>query len=238
MSEAPTENTAPPEDAAPAIHPLVEACLKAAPAITGHEIIAGQIILHTDLDSLLAVLEGLRDSSATACQMLVDVTAVDYPQEAARFEVVYNLLSVTKNHRLRVKVKTDENTPVPSAVGLYPAANWLEREVWDMFGIFFAGHPDHRRILTDYGFDGHPLRKDFPLTGYVEVRYDPALQRVVYEPVTLTQDFRAFDFTSPWEGMTGVQLPGDEKAAIPAYGWKPEAPSLPGAIATSVKTKD
>ena len=138
-----------------------------------------------------------------------------------RFEVVYQLLSMSKNIRVRIKLTTDENTPVPSVVGVYSSANWFERETWDMYGVMFAGHPDHRRILTDYGFDGHPLRKDFPLTGYVEVRYDQDQKRVVYEPVKLTQDFRNFDYLSPWEGLTDVQLPGDEKATIPKTGWHP-----------------
>jgi NADH-quinone oxidoreductase subunit C len=128
---------------------------------------------------------------------------------------------VSLNHRLRVKVATDEDTPVPSVVSVYPSANWFERETWDLYGVFFADHPDLRRILTDYGFDGHPLRKDFPLTGYVELRYDPDQRRVVYEPVKLTQDFRTFDFSSPWEAITDIQLPGDEKATKPPYWEKP-----------------
>jgi len=133
------------------------------------------------------------------------------PEREERFEVVYNLLSLTHNNRVRIKVSTDAETPVPSATAVFSAANWLERETWDMFGIFFSDHPDLRRILTDYGFEGHPLRKDFPLTGYVEVRYDDEQKRVVYEPVKLTQDYRTFDFLSPWEGMQ-ARLPGDEKA--------------------------
>ena len=137
--------------------------------------------------------------------------AVDYPEREERFSVVYHLLSVSQNQRIRVKVTTNEDTPVPSVSGVYSSAGWFERETWDLYGIFFSDHPDLRRLLTDYGFDGHPLRKDFPLTGYVEVRYDDAKKRVVYEPVSLTQDFRSFDFMSPWEGMTTV-LPGDEKA--------------------------
>ena len=143
--------------------------------------------------------------------MLVDVCGVDYPNREDRFEVVYNLLSLRHNQRVRVKVAVDEDTVVPSVVGIFPSASWFERECWDMFGIFFSGHPDMRRLLTDYGFDGHPFRKDFPLTGFVEVRYDDEERRVVYEPVKLTQAFRSFDFLSPWEGMTRP-LPGDEKA--------------------------
>jgi NADH-quinone oxidoreductase subunit C len=176
----------------------------------------------------------LRDDEACLFKVLVDVCGVDYPDRPERFEVVYNLLSLRHNTRIRVKVATDEATPVPSVTGVFSAANWFEREAWDLYGIFFSDHPDLRRILTDYGFEGHPLRKDFPLTGYVEVRYDPEQRRVVYEPVKLTQDFRTFDFMSPWEGMT-PQLPGDEKAtpaapqaapqaAAPAPAKPPEAP--------------
>ena len=142
--------------------------------------------------------------------MLLDVTAVDYPERDERFEVVYHLLSLKHNQRVRVKLAADEETPVPSVTEVFNSANWLEREAWDMYGIYFSGHPDLRRLLTDYGFEGHPLRKDFPLTGYVEVRYDEDQKRVVYEPVKLSQEFRSFDFMSPWEGM--LQLPGDEKA--------------------------
>jgi NADH-quinone oxidoreductase subunit C len=152
--------------------------------------------------------------------MLVDVTAADYPEREERFEIVYNLLSLSHNQRIRLKTSTDENTPVPSVVGLFSAAGWFEREVWDMFGVFFTDHPDLRRLLTDYGFEGHPLRKDFPLTGYVEVRYDDEQKRVVYEPVKLTQDFRSFDFMSPWEGAKYI-LPGDEKAEEDSAG-KPD----------------
>ena len=146
----------------------------------------------------------------------MDVCGVDRPERTRRFDVVYNLLSLTHNRRIRVKLETDEETPVPSVVNVFSAANWWEREVWDLFGIYFSDHPDLRRILTDYGFDGHPLRKDFPLTGYVEVRYDDEQKRVVYEPVKLAQEFRRFDFLSPWEGVQRV-LPGDEKAE-PANG--------------------
>lgn len=148
-------------------------------------------------------------------KQLISVCGADYPDHEERFEIIYHLLSLKHNHRIRVKVRTDENTPVESMVSIYSAANWFEREVWDMYGIFFTGHPDLRRILTDYGFEGHPLRKDFPLTGFVEMRYDDTQKRVVYEPVKLTQEYRNFDFVSPWEGMTNVQLPGDEKAVKP-----------------------
>jgi NADH-quinone oxidoreductase subunit C len=144
--------------------------------------------------------------------MLVDVCGVDYPDRPERFDVVYNLLSLKLNQRIRVKVTTDEDNAVPSVTAVFSAAGWFEREAWDLFGIYFADHPDLRRLLTDYGFEGHPLRKDFPLTGYVEVRYDEDQKRVVYEPVRLKQEFRSFDFVSPWEGMNHV-LPGDEKAS-------------------------
>ena len=163
-------------------------------------------------DAIVRVLTFLRDDSQCQFKMLVDLCGVDYPERGQRFDVVYNLLSLTQNQRLRVKVRTDEDTPVPSVTGVHVGANWFERETWDMYGVFFSDHPDLRRILTDYGFEGHPLRKDFPLTGYVEVRYDDEQKRVVYEPVTLTQEFRKFDYLSPWEG-TDYVLPGDEKAA-------------------------
>ncbi len=181
----------------------------------------GQLIVIVPAERIVPVLTVLRDDPQFLFEQLIDVCGVDYPDRPQRFEVVYTLLSVSLNRRLRVKVATDEDTPVPSAVPVYPSANWFERETWDMFGIFFADHPDLRRILTDYGFDGHPMRKDFPLTGYVELRYDPDQRRVVYEPVKLTQDFRTFDFTSPWEAITDIQLPGDEKAVKPPYWEKP-----------------
>jgi NADH-quinone oxidoreductase subunit C len=176
-----------------------------------HRLINDELVLVTRPDSLRKVVRFLRDDSQCLFKLLVDVCGVDYPERERRFEVVYNLLSVSHNQRIRVKVRVAEDVPVPSIAQLYPTANWFEREVWDLYGVFFAEHPDLRRILTDYGFEGHPLRKDFPLTGHVEVRYDDEQKRVVYEPVRLTQDFRSFDFLSPWEGMTR-QLPGDEKA--------------------------
>lgn len=160
-------------------------------------------------ESIDGVMIALRDR--LAYQQLMEIAGVDYPDRAERFEVVYHLLSVTKNHRLRVRVSTDEATPVPSVTGVWPVAGWLEREVFDMYGVLFSGNTDLRRILTDYGFQGHPFRKDFPLTGYVEMRYSEEQKRVVYEPVQLAQDFRDFDFLSPWEGADYV-LPGDEKA--------------------------
>jgi NADH-quinone oxidoreductase subunit C len=168
--------------------------------------------------AIVKVLTHLRDDQNCRFKLLVDISGVDYPDREQRFEVAYHLLSLSHNLRLRVKVETDEETPVPSVTQVYSNANWYEREIWDMFGVFFSDHPDLRRILTDYGFDGHPFRKDFPLTGYVEVRYDDEQKRVVYEPVKLTQEFRRFDFVSPWEAMTKVQLPGDEKAGDEVAG--------------------
>ena len=175
------------------------------------EIVAGELIVWARREPVVHLLTFLRDDPRCLFKMLVDICGVDYPARPERFEVVYNLLSLRHNRRIRVKVATDEATPVPSAVGVYSAANWYERETWDLYGVLFADHPDLRRILTDYGFEGHPMRKDFPLTGYVEVRYDDEQKRVVYEPVKLTQEFRTFDFLSPWEGMPR-ELPGDEKA--------------------------
>jgi NADH-quinone oxidoreductase subunit C len=162
-------------------------------------------------DQIIPLLIFLRDDPRCLFQTLIDICGVDYPERAQRFDVVYHLLSMRKNRRIRVKIRTDEKTPVSSAIGVWPAADWFEREAFDMYGILFNGHPDLRRLLTDYGFQGFPLRKDFPLTGHVEVRYDPEQQRVVYEPVKLPQAYRNFDFLSPWEGMNEI-LPGDEKA--------------------------
>ncbi len=170
----------------------------------------GEITLTVQRDALADVLEKLR--STHDYQQLMEIAGVDYPDRAERFEVNYHLLSLTKNHRIRVKVTTDEEQAVPSVVSIWPVAGWLEREVFDMYGVLFSGNPDLRRILTDYGFQGHPFRKDFPLTGYQELRYSEEQKRVVYEPVKLAQDFRTFDFMSPWEGADYV-LPGDEKAA-------------------------
>ncbi len=188
-------------------------------SVVRYELQKGELILHVKRDTIVDALQFLRDDRECDFKVLIDVCGVDYPERAERFDVVYQLLSLTQNNRVRVKVMTDENNPVPSVVSVYSAANWFEREAWDMYGIYFSGHPDLRRILTDYGFEGYPLRKDFPLTGYVEVRWDDELKRVVYEPVKLAQDFRTFDFMSPWEGMTDVQLPGDEKATKPVRGW-------------------
>lgn len=185
------------------------------------ELLRGELTLHARREDIQRVLGFLRDDPACDFKMLLDICGADYPDRGAeRFEVIYHLLSMTKNTRVRVKIKASETTPVETATKLFAAAGWCEREVWDLFGITFAGNADLRRILTDYGFDGHPLRKDFPLTGNVELRYDSELRRVVYEPVTLQQDFRNFDNISPWEGMTAVQNAGDQKAAKPAYGWR------------------
>jgi len=173
----------------------------------------GELTITVAAASIARVLAWLRDEPNMLFKELIDICGVDYPERDPRFDVVYHLLSMHHNQRIRVKIETDEATPVPSAIEVFRAANWFERETWDMYGIAFAGHPDLRRLLTDYGFDGHPLRKDFPLTGYVEMRYDPEQQRVVYEPVQLRQDFRSFDFLSPWEGAG--PLPGDEKATGP-----------------------
>lgn len=180
-------------------------------AIVSWDIAYGELNVIAQAGAIVPVLAFLRDEPDCRFSSLMDITAVDYPTRERRFDVVYHLLSMYKNHRIRVKVETDEETQVPSVVGLFPTANWFERETFDMYGVLFAGHPDLRRILTDYGFSGYPLRKDFPMTGYVEVRYDADQKRVVYEPVKLTQEFRSFDFLSPWEG-TDYVLPGDEKA--------------------------
>ena len=170
------------------------------------------------------MLTALRDTPGLEYQQLMEIAGVDYPDRPERFEVVYHLLSLTKNRRIRVKVSTDEATPVPSVTGLWPVAGWLEREVFDMYGVAFAGNPDLRRILTDYGFEGYPQRKDFPLTGHVELRYSEAEKRVVYEPVSLPQDFRTFDFLMPWEGPE-YRLPGDEKAVAEEPGGTSPAPA-------------
>ncbi|ABC63429.1 NADH-quinone oxidoreductase subunit C [Erythrobacter litoralis] len=172
----------------------------------------GEIIITVERDAIEDVLRTLRDDHDY--QQLMEIAGVDYPERPERFEVVYMLLSLTKNHRVMVKVSTDEKTPVPTVTTLWPNAGWLEREVFDLYGVLFDGNTDLRRILTDYGFEGHPFRKDFPLTGYTELRYSEEEQRVVYEPVELAQDLRTFDFLSPWEGMT-PPLPGDEKADMP-----------------------
>ncbi|MET0532092.1 MAG: NADH-quinone oxidoreductase subunit C [Microvirga sp.] len=180
-------------------------------AIEDRAIAYGELTMVARRDDIVRVITFLRDDPQCRFVCFIDICGADYPAREQRFDVVYHLLSPYHNTRIRVKARTDEVTPVPSVIGVFPAANWFEREAYDLYGILFSGHPDLRRLLTDYGFEGHPLRKDFPLTGYVEVRYDEGQGRVVYEPVKLTQEFRNFDFLSPWEG-TDYVLPGDEKA--------------------------
>jgi NADH-quinone oxidoreductase subunit C len=176
------------------------------------QIALGELTVTLARDEIVRALTFLRDDAECQFEILIDLCGVDYPNRERRFDVVYHLLSVAKNQRIRVKIETEENAPVPSVISVYPAANWFEREAFDMYGILFSDHPDLRRLLTDYGFTGYPLRKDFPLTGFVEVRYDDEQKRVVYEPVKLVQEFRDFDFLSPWEGAARLLLPGDEKA--------------------------
>ena len=210
--------------AAARLHELGRAILADAPglALSAH-VAFGELTVTAPAQKIAELLSVLRDNRNLEFGLLVDLCGADYPERTRRFDVVYHLLSLTKNARVRVKIETDEDTPVPSVVSVFPNADWYEREAFDMFGVFFDGHPDLRRILTDYGFHGHPLRKDFPMTGYVEVRYDEALKRVVYEPVKLAQEFRRFDFLSPWEGDRTNQagtgypyiLPSDEKGSTP-----------------------
>jgi NADH-quinone oxidoreductase subunit C len=195
---------------ADATAPQIADIIAGLPGVISVETLLGELIAHAETPSIAGLCTALRDHPALAFEQVIDIAGVDWPIREKRFDVVYNLLSVSLNQRVRVIVTTDEVQPVPSVHGVWPVATWWEREAWDMFGIAFSGQPDLRRILTDYGFEGHPLRKDFPLTGYVEVRYDEERKSVVYEPVKLTQDFRNFDFVSPWEAMT--TLPGDEKA--------------------------
>ncbi len=180
-------------------------------AVRSTQIIVGELTILAERDHILPLLRFLRDDQQCNFETFIDLCGVDYPERTERFEVVYHLLSMRMNHRIRVRIRADEETPVASCVPIWPAANWFEREAFDMYGIQFSGHPDLRRILTDYGFEGFPLRKDFPLTGNYEVRYDDLEKRVIYEPVKLVQEYRNFDFLSPWEGMTS-EIPGDEKA--------------------------
>ena len=179
--------------------------------VLGWTVAFGELTIEATLSSLAGFVEFLKTDAECRFSMLIDITAIDHPGREKRFDLVIHMLSMYRNHRVRVKVQVREDDLVPTLTGVFPSANWFEREVFDMFGILFAGHPDLRRILTDYGFRGHPLRKDFPTTGYTEVRYDEALKRVVYEPVHLVQEYRQFDFMSPWEGADYV-LPGDDKA--------------------------
>ena len=181
-------------------------------AVAAHQVRLEELMLETTPDKVVALLTFLRDDPKCLFKQLIDICGVDWPEREKRFDVVYNLLSLKNNLRIRVKVATDETTPVPSAAPVYSSAGWFERETYDLYGVWFSDHPDLRRILTDYGFEGHPLRKDFPLTGFVELRWDDVQKRVIYEPVKLTQEFRRFDFLSPWEGGIERELPGDEKA--------------------------
>jgi NADH-quinone oxidoreductase subunit C len=219
MSEPEAAGSNPPDthNTVPVPHPTIaQARDLLGDAVIADTVIHGEPIITVKREQIADALLKLRDG-ALAFEQLVTICGVDYPGRPERFEVVYNLLSVSKNIRLRVKVTTDEDTPVPSVNAVYPSANWFERETWDLYGVFFSDHPDLRRLLTDYGFEGHPLRKDFPLTGYVELRYDEDQKRVVYEPVKLVQDYRNFEFLSPWEAVTDMQLPGDEKAVKPSH---------------------
>ena len=196
-----------------ALQELGTALAGALPGMVGQPKLAlGELTIRVEAARIIEALTYLRDDPGCLFVNLTDLTGADYPDREKRFDVVYQLLSPKHNRRIRVKVETDEPSPVPSAVAVFPAANWFEREVYDLYGVLFSGHPDLRRILTDYGFEGHPLRKDFPLTGFVEMRYDDEQKRVIYEPVRLTQEFRKFDFLSPWEGTEYV-LPGDEKGS-------------------------
>jgi NADH-quinone oxidoreductase subunit C len=190
---------------------LGEAIVGALGPVKGSSVAYGELTIEADAASIAEVVTFLRDDPRCQFCCFIDITAVDWPARERRFDVVYHFLSPKLNQRIRVKVQTDEVTPVPSIIGVFPGADWFERETYDLYGVLFTGHPDMRRILTDYGFEGYPLRKDFPLTGFVEVRYDDDAKRVVYEPVRLNQEFRNFDFLSPWEGPD-FPLPGDEKA--------------------------
>jgi len=217
-----------------------EGVIDAAKAATGDALIeardaVGEISLTVRRESIIDVCRALRDTPGLEYQQLMEMAGVDYPDRPERFEVVYCLLSLTKNRRIRVKVSTDEMTPVPSLTGLWPVAGWLEREVYDMYGVLFEGNQDLRRILTDYGFQGFPQRKDFPLTGHVELRYSEAEKRVVYEPVDLPQDFRSFDFLMPWQGPE-YRLPGDEKATPEEAGAPSPAPPPTGATKVNPPT--
>jgi NADH-quinone oxidoreductase subunit C len=179
--------------------------------VVARSVAHGELTVTATAGDIVRVVKFLRDDPRCEFRSIIDITAVDWPSREKRFDVVYHFLSPTKNARVRVKIEVDEATPVSSIISVFPGANWYEREIYDLYGVLFTGHPDMRRLLTDYGFEGHPLRKDFPLTGFVEVRWDDELKRVVYDRVKLTQEFRNFDFLSPWEG-TDYLLPGDEKA--------------------------
>ena len=216
MSTAPTNAVAVARGHWPAVG-SIDGLADAARAALGDAVLeatehVGEVTLHVRRESVAEVLTRLRDDPALAFDQLMDICGADFPERPERFDVNYHLLSLTTNRRLRVKTTADAASPVPSVVGVFPVAGWFERETWDLYGVLFEGNPDLRRILTDYGFEGHPFRKDFPMTGHVELRYSEEAGRVVYEPVSLAQDFRQFDFLSPWEG-TEYELPGDEKAS-------------------------
>jgi NADH-quinone oxidoreductase subunit C len=218
------------KSAAP-LHAPNDGVIEAAEKVLGQRVLSSleavsEVSFTVDRDSLIETMILLRDTPGLEYQQLMEIAGVDYPDRPDRFEVVYCLLSLTRNHRIRIHVQTDDVKPVPSVTGIWPVAGWLEREVYDMYGVLFDGNPDLRRILTDYGFTGHPQRKDFPLTGYVELRYSEEAKRVVYEPVKLAQDFRTFDFMSPWEGAEYI-LPGDEKVTGPGPAETPQAKAAP-----------
>lgn len=191
--------------------------------VSGFSVNNGELTIYGCRENLAEIIRFLRDDMVCQFQMLVDITAADFPAEKERFTVVYNLLSLHLNQRIRLIIRTSEDIFVSSISDFFISAVWYEREIWDMYGVAFSESPDLRRILTDYGFEGHPLRKDFPLTGYVELRYDEEKKQVVYSPVELSQDYRDFDFLSPWEAMTDMQLPGDEKSTIPQHGWRQQS---------------
>jgi NADH-quinone oxidoreductase subunit C len=183
--------------------------------VSGHTVAHGELTLHAEAADIVSVIRFLRDDERCRFYSIIDITAIDWPSRERRFDIVYHLLSPTLNQRVRIKIETDETTPVPSIIDVFPGANWFEREAYDLYGVLFTGHPDMRRILTDYGFEGHPLRKDFPLTGFVEVRWDEEVKRVVYEPVRLNQEFRNFDFLSPWEGLNDPLPPMPRQDKMP-----------------------
>ncbi|KAF0119831.1 MAG: NADH-quinone oxidoreductase subunit C [Xanthobacteraceae bacterium] len=207
-----TEAVSPPEATVSPLEALGASLMAALPgAVTSSRVAYGELTLEAEAGEIIRILTHLRDDAGCLFRNIIDICGVDYPGRQKRFDVVYHLLSPKFNRRIRIKIQTDETTPVASATDVFPGALWFERETYDLYGVLFTGHPDLRRLLTDYGFDGHPLRKDFPTSGFVEVRYDDEVKRVVYEPVRLAQEFRQFDFLSPWEG-TDYVLPGDEKA--------------------------
>lgn len=197
--------------------------------ISHYEFERDELVLHANPAEICSVLQFLKSDSECEFTQLISICGADYPEREPRFDVIYNLLSMTHNQRVRIKLAVEEGQLIPTVSKIFSTAGWFERETWDMYGIYFDGHEDLRRILTDYGFNGHPLRKDFPLSGHVELRYSEEEKRVVYEPVQLTQDYRDFDNMSPWEGITDIQLPGDEKGTVPKHGWEPADKTVGGA---------